>query len=538
MNKDQARKFFEKKFNIIVGDSLLNELITTFDRFGLIDIKRIIQDAMTLSTDGIFGKDASLLSGNAVMVDRLPGSLNKNKKSIAEINKNFKDKLELRFSNGTPMSTLHRVFRDVADGNDNRFVTKSGLRNILRKFDIILTDAELDSYYLFHLGDDDKLGSRKIILSLFPSMNPDENPFSPKSEAAVRNEKMLAEALADYTRTNRKVSMLNGPAFTRLGSHSLISGENVVSRQSSVRKEDIEHYLNIGNYTLEAASDYKSTENKVTNDEANTEFKHFDYDFMIKLLQEAKNRELIETSSGNQYPISKEAEDSNEIFNGNYHLNDQVCENLAHNTENGSLIENNIKPLSRPKSASARSQVIDNNVNRPRSANNKFPSKVLSSRCFAKNGIVKNVDEKSRHAIKADNISHHDALVDTYAIRSFLQRPHTSGSTSANAKSPRVKIFANSGQNWVVPVNPVSESLRQKYQYEKRGKLLSSHEYGLFVKSLTKAEQYQKRLRKQFEETNHHLTGAGSRVDTPRRPKTTSTSSTSPRKFNIVSKNT
>lgn len=536
MTKDQARKFFEKKFNIIVGDSLLNELITTFDRFGLIDIRRIIRDAMMLTTDGVFGKNASLLSGNAVMVDRLPASLNKNKNSNLEIDKRFKDKLELRFSNGTPMSTLHRVFHDVTDGNDNRFVTKLGLRNILRKFDIILSDTELDSYYLFHLGDDEKLGTRKIILSLFPSINPDENPFSPKSEAALRYEKMLAEALADFTHTSRKVSMLNGPAFTRLGSHNLISGENIVPRQSSIRKEDIEHYLNIGNYTLEASSDCKTTEKKVTNDEGNTDFKYFDYNHMIKLLQEAKNRELIETIGGNNYPIPKDTADDNKIFHDNSHIN----ENVTHNTDYETRIETNFKPQCRPKSANTRSQVIDSKVNRPLSANNKFPSKVLSSRCYAKSCGVKNVDEKSRHTIKFDNSNHRDVLVDTYAIRSFLQRPNTSGSTSTTAKSPRVKLFANSGQNWVVPVNPVSESLRQKYHYERRGKLLSSHEYGLFVKSLTKAEQYQKKLRKQFEETTRLLTGTGSRVDTPKKPKTTNTntSSNSPRKINIVSKNT
>jgi hypothetical protein len=530
MNKEQARRFFEKKFNIIVGDPLLNELMTVFNRFGLIDIKRIIQDAMSLSAEGIFGKDLSLLSGNAVMVDNLPASLNKNKKSISQINKVFKDKLELRFSNGTPMSTLHRVFRDVTDGNNNRFVTKPGLRNILRKFDILLTDEELDSYYIFHLGDDEKLSSRKMILSLFPSVNPDENPFSPKSDAAVRNEKMLAEALADYTRTSRKVSMLNGPAFTRLGSHNFNNDINIAPRQSSSRTEDIEHYLNIGNYAMETPSNYNVVDNKVTNSKVGTDFKDFDYDYMIKLLQEAKNREIIGTTADAKNYIP---EDSN-VFAQN-HINGNASENLTVGTaEDADVpVENNSRHTgNRPKSAGARSQTIDHSTNRPRSANTKFPSKVLSSRCFTKNEKVTNVHVKSKSTIKDDDISHHDALLDTYAVRSFLQRPNTSGSTRSSVKSPRIKIFANSGQNWIVPVNPVSDSLRQKYQVEKRGQILSSHEYGLFVKSLTKAEQYRKNLRKQFDESKRLLTGVGSRIDTPRRPTTSGASKNSPRKVN------
>jgi hypothetical protein len=63
MNSKQASVFFEKKFQTRVSPSLLDELVKHYAWNGLIDMRRVIRDAMALEAVDNVGDSLSLTHG-------------------------------------------------------------------------------------------------------------------------------------------------------------------------------------------------------------------------------------------------------------------------------------------------------------------------------------------------------------------------------------------------------------------------------------------------------------------------------------------
>ena len=216
MNPVQAKKFLEDQFKVVVGDNVLKELINEYDDNGLLNMKRLLKDCMVVDMDGKLGPDVNLITSSLITVDEMPLSVRSNKQSFDSIQMRFREKVQERLRNDQPLSYLHLMFRSKENDKDPRLISKLGLRKVLYKQDITLSDADYDDYFRHFDRGDGKVVIRDFLLELLPPANRgDDNTFLPKKDVNFKAQDMLSRSLALLTGKKRDVGSINGDELNR-----------------------------------------------------------------------------------------------------------------------------------------------------------------------------------------------------------------------------------------------------------------------------------------------------------------------------------
>lgn len=256
MRTGQAYEFFIKRLNldlkaVFPGSDLLGEMDVEYSANGLIDVKRILIDAMSISETVSIGESAaasqsegkvgnmwgntnnlSLRNGSVVDVNRMPLSLQEMRLSPKDIGGLIFSKCLERMKHNHPLSSLHRILREAENDSDPRVITRTGLKHVLRKFDIIMNESDFNDFFQSHDRGDGKINGREFLDSLNPKSNYDQNPLLPKDEEGLKNEHNVARALEKITGRRREVSVMNGSTNTRL------DGEIIHSIAKSTPKDE------------------------------------------------------------------------------------------------------------------------------------------------------------------------------------------------------------------------------------------------------------------------------------------------------------
>ena len=240
----QAYDFFLKRLGLDIkaafpnGD-LLSELDDDYLMNGLVDVKRILIDAMSISEaislgessssssssssqseekSGMWGNtnNLSLRNGSVVDVNKMPLSLQEMRLSPKEIGALIFNKCLERMKHNHPLSSLHRILREAESDSDPRVITRAGLKHVLRKFDIIMNESDFNDFFHSHDRGDGKINARDFLDSLNPKSDHDQNPLLPKDEEELKHEHNVAKALQKITGRRREVSVMNGSTNTRL----------------------------------------------------------------------------------------------------------------------------------------------------------------------------------------------------------------------------------------------------------------------------------------------------------------------------------
>jgi hypothetical protein len=204
MTKDQTRKFLSSKLNARVSDELLEHLAVVYESKGLVDVKRMLGDAMSLEEQGLLGRDQNLIAGCTVTVDQRPKSLRGLLFTPHEIEQMLAQKISERLRNDHPLSSLHKIFRGNNTGSNTRLMDRHDMRAVLCKFDIFSSDEEFEVFFSAHDRGDGFVEVRKFLTYLLPADDHELNPFTPKDEGQFRTQCNLAKVLSTMTQTRRR----------------------------------------------------------------------------------------------------------------------------------------------------------------------------------------------------------------------------------------------------------------------------------------------------------------------------------------------
>lgn len=257
MTLEQAKDFFASKLNIHFDKlpvAMQQDVLQEYVDSNLLDIKRIIMDAMTVKEDKVrsMGDAVGVLSsqtlanGAAVSVDAMPTSLKKFVWTPQRIEEMIVHKCEERQKTDHPHATLYKLFRENVVGNDSNngvsgsithsnslgtnrdnqhCITRKGMKSVLHRFDILVTTEEFEAFYLKHANADGMIDVHQFLRRLMPPPSLDHNPFTPKDPMTIKQQQALASAVEELTGKRRDVSALNGPSFTRIDTKFLQSME-------------------------------------------------------------------------------------------------------------------------------------------------------------------------------------------------------------------------------------------------------------------------------------------------------------------------
>ena len=186
----------------------------------------------------------SLRNGSVVDVNRMPLSLQEMRFSPKDIGGIIFSKCLERMKHNHPLSSLHRILREAENDSDPRVITRSGLKHVLRKFDIIMNESDFNEFFQSHDRGDGKINAREFLDSLNPKSNYDQNPLLPKDEEGLKNEYNVARALEKITGRRREVSVMNGSTNTRLDGeiiHSIAKSTPKDTEQPSAASVSVSH---------------------------------------------------------------------------------------------------------------------------------------------------------------------------------------------------------------------------------------------------------------------------------------------------------
>lgn len=164
----------------------------------------------------------------------MPSSIRSRKQSYESIQRLFSEKIQERLKNSQPLSYLHLMFRSKENDTDPRVISKQGLRKVLYKQDITLSDADYDEYfshvYAKHGRGDGKVVIRDYLIELLPaSSKNDDNSFLPKNNVNFKAQDMLSKSLALLTGHKREVMSINGEELNRFRGSIIEQVEDTMS---------------------------------------------------------------------------------------------------------------------------------------------------------------------------------------------------------------------------------------------------------------------------------------------------------------------
>lgn len=257
MSLKNMKSFFISKLKLDVDNqftpAVLSEVYNRYNQNGLVDVKRIIVEAMTIpSSRNSNGSSASnpdlellktkrpssskqtsrpitssgnrkpLLNSTVASIQALPEALQRKLYSIQEIESLIVQKCYERSKTNHIHSELVKLFRDPTHSTDTeishggRYISRAGLKYILQNFDIILHSQEMDLFYTKYKQDNGLVDVHQLIHCLFPASSPDESSFIPKDTIVIKLQNNIAQVLEEITGKRREVNNLNGPSSTRM----------------------------------------------------------------------------------------------------------------------------------------------------------------------------------------------------------------------------------------------------------------------------------------------------------------------------------
>ena len=214
MTKVRAKEYLEEKFDMTVGDTLLDALSRLYNSHHLIDMQLLLRDAIGRSEDG---PKKGLLAGGTVRAEELPSSLRGIPWSPQDIERMLAQKIDERGKVGKPMSTVHKIFRLKDTDGDVRFVDRAIMRKVLGKYDIMPSDTDFERFYRKNCPrPDGMIEVRAFLTAILATGNSKLNPFLPKDAEEFQAQRNIAKVLSNMSgQMRRQVHGLNGPAFTR-----------------------------------------------------------------------------------------------------------------------------------------------------------------------------------------------------------------------------------------------------------------------------------------------------------------------------------
>lgn len=235
MSPEGAARFLLDKFAVDIDSETLQEIAKFYVSSGLIDMKLLLLDVMTVESQTVMGPEKSLVDGCLVCVDELPASLRATRLSPAQIEDILRRKLSERMKNEHPMSSVHKMFRNT-DVVDTRFVSAEGMLQLFNRFDVFMRKEDFKRFFDSHDQGDGRIDTRKLMQYLLPPADYRENPFTPKSTAEHRAEVKVAKKMHLTIGGGARVTdELNGPSFARLNEQVLsavLDAEEVPEQRS------------------------------------------------------------------------------------------------------------------------------------------------------------------------------------------------------------------------------------------------------------------------------------------------------------------
>jgi hypothetical protein len=180
MTVNQARHFLEKRLYVKASPQLLDELLEHYSANKLIDMKRVLRDAMGMTAEqgDVTLNTSALLNGGIVAVNKMPASLHGFSRTPDQLKEELYVKMFERQKNDHPLANLHRVFR--AAGQDTRRCDKEGLRAVFHRYDIIVNETDFDTFFSQHDRGDGFVDVRKFLISVMPEEDTVSNAIAPK----------------------------------------------------------------------------------------------------------------------------------------------------------------------------------------------------------------------------------------------------------------------------------------------------------------------------------------------------------------------
>jgi Ca2+-binding EF-hand superfamily protein len=211
MSVEQSCEYLQKRLRVKVEPVFMRKLQSTYNNQGLLDMRRLMRDAMSIQDGGLLGVDQSLVHGGIVTVDTVPASLQGKRCNPQQVEQMLLDKLHERMTNDHPLSNLHKVF--LAAG-DTRTVDKKGLRQVFVTYDIILHEEDLDAFVAKHDRGDGKIDIREFCTRLMSQSTKHKNALLPKDKRELDLQFHFAKAITGVTGHRRAIQGLTGPSGT------------------------------------------------------------------------------------------------------------------------------------------------------------------------------------------------------------------------------------------------------------------------------------------------------------------------------------
>jgi Ca2+-binding EF-hand superfamily protein len=211
MSVEQSCEYLQKRLRVKVEPIFMRKLQSTYNNQGLLDMRRLMRDAMSIQDGGLLGVDQSLVHGGIVTVDTVPASLQGKRCNPQQVEQMLLDKLHERMTNDHPLSNLHKVF--LAAG-DTRTVDKRGLRQVFVTYDIILHEEDLDAFVAKHDRGDGKIDIREFCTRLMSQSTKHKNALLPKDKRELDLQFHFAKAITGVTGHRRAIQGLTGPSGT------------------------------------------------------------------------------------------------------------------------------------------------------------------------------------------------------------------------------------------------------------------------------------------------------------------------------------
>ena len=214
MSKEALSQFMLRKLRCSPSDKFLDEVAKLYapsfaSSGGLIDVRRLIYDAMSFNDGGRrTTPDRTVFGGQFTSLQELPSCVRGTHYSPAQIEDMLRYKCSERIKHKSPLSHLQRLFRQES-GHEN-LITRASLRKILSTFDVLVRPDDFDEFYKKHDRGDGFIDLQTFLGRLFPPANASDNPFNPKEPSVLQQHIKVAQQLGAITGKYRVMSSLTG----------------------------------------------------------------------------------------------------------------------------------------------------------------------------------------------------------------------------------------------------------------------------------------------------------------------------------------
>jgi len=478
---------------------------------------------------------------------------------------------------------MHRFF--IEPGLEkSRTISKTGIYNVLRMFDIFLTTQDFDSFFLANDRGDGLIDVRKFVDKITPKFSLADNPIVPKDSQVLKKENELAKQLFQLTGKCRVVSALNGPPGARFTTNSTSSAVSATTTTSTSNgsvgnaTEIMGGWNRTGNESREGETNSGKMEQQYTNENSFAR----EQQLYQKQLQDYEESQLLYLRQLKEYqdyhqkqqdrqclpvvttPSAAKATATEVTLSKATNLKKSRVQRRPMSAPVREREGNSTKSLSPEKfvSEALKQRIMTELLATQREKRAELylrkagsrpstPSRFASTEGSRFDNNNANAKTKNSQIVTAKDIFEGSAppmpYTFVYSPRSqvgsgdggVIETDRGGGNTEGDSMGSRQgsrprsrsrsreKKFVNSGQHWTISMDPFHRTLLTRYKSTNENITKSSQAYGLFIKSLNNAQIQRNALEKEFLEAKANTTQQ--QQFTARRPQTSGASSSSAR---------